>query len=147
VQVINCWFLVVFKLPLHLPTPLLRSSHNRSHLLCYYVSNTFALPQSRLLSYFGIVSHESAFNVPNTVLGLMYYGLLLLFGSSLDPWISLSVASAAMGTSIFLAYTLTVLNELCILCWTTHVLNFLLLYKVFFSFIHTTTEERKTKSS
>jgi len=129
------------------PYATFRSSHNRSHLLCHYVSNTFALPQSRLLSFFGIVSHESAFNVPNTVLGLMYYGLLLFFGSSLDPWISLCAASAAMGTSIFLAYSLIVLNELCVLCWTTHVINFLLLYKVFFSFIHSTTGERKTKSS
>ncbi len=110
-------------------------------------SNTFALPQSRLLSYLGIVSKESALNVPNTVLGLIYYGLLLLFGASLHPWASLSAASTAMGTSIFLAYTMIVLKELCILCWATHVINSLLLYKIASSYIKRTAPDKKIKST
>ncbi len=139
-QVINCCY---FNLP-KLVSGRLTIANS---FLCCSISNTFALPQSRLLSYFGIVSHESAFNVPNTVLGLMYYGVLIFFSSSLDPWISLSLASVAMFTSVFLAYSMIVLNELCILCWATHVINFLLLYKLFFSFNYRTNGGRKTKSS
>jgi uncharacterized membrane protein len=37
----------------------------------------------------------------------------------------------AFATTIFLAYQLTfVVKELCIVCWTTHVLNALLWYNV-----------------
>lgn len=92
--------------------------------------HTFALPQSKLLSYFGIVSKGSVLDVPNTVFGLIYYGLLLLFSDVLPASVALAAAIAAMGTSIFLAYTLTALRELCILCWSTHVLNAALLYKI-----------------
>jgi uncharacterized membrane protein len=37
----------------------------------------------------------------------------------LMKWVSL----AAMVTSVFLAYKLTTLRELCIVCWTTHAIN------------------------
>ena len=81
-----------------------------------------------MLSYFGLVGQDSIFNVPNAALGLIYYTYQLLLRKFMPYPLTLFATCAAMASSIFLAYTLLLIRELCVLCLTTHVLNTLLLY-------------------
>jgi uncharacterized membrane protein len=95
-------------------------------------SQVFSLPEGRMLSYFGIVPEGSALDVPNAALGLSYYSIIFLsesFFAKTDfiKATTVCVNCAAMSSSIFLATKLIQLGELCILCWTTHLLNALLL--------------------
>jgi uncharacterized membrane protein len=76
-----------------------------------------------MLSLFGIVPDGHLLDVPNAALGVVYYTLWLLVLPHLPKQILFVVASMAMASSVFLAFKLTVLRELCILCWTTHVIN------------------------
>lgn len=108
-------------------------------------SAVFAMPQGKLLSYFGIVPHDHILDVPNAALGMIYYSIICINGFILAknnmalplPLIKIFSASA-MASSVYLAIVLTGLKELCILCWTTHVINTLLTF-YFFS-------EKATKS-
>jgi uncharacterized membrane protein len=85
-----------------------------------------------MLSYFGIVPEGSALDVPNAALGLSYYSIIFLSESLFAKTDFIKATTvclncAAMSSSIFLATKLIQLGELCILCWTTHLLNALLL--------------------
>jgi hypothetical protein len=93
-----------------------------------FVSSVFQLPQGHLISYFGLVPDDHILNVPNAFLGVLYYTYQLIVRHYMPHAVTVSVAMAAMASSLFLAYHLTLLHELCILCWTTHVLNATLLY-------------------
>ena len=90
-------------------------------------SKTFSLPQGKLLSYFNIIPHDHVLDVPNALLGLCYYIVVIILENSrlFHFWEGFTLALVILSfmTSVYLAYTLTVLNELCILCWTTHVIN------------------------
>mmetsp|Transcript_29953 Transcript_29953/g.87478 ORF Transcript_29953/g.87478 Transcript_29953/m.87478 type:complete len:136 (+) Transcript_29953:410-817(+) len=91
-------------------------------------SATFALPEGRMLSYFGLVPEKSLLDVPNALLGALYYTYVVLYSmqitSSVFPLgLTFFANSMAMSSSVFLAYKLLVLKKLCLLCWTTHVLN------------------------
>jgi len=91
-------------------------------------SATFALPEGRMLSYFGLVEEKSPLDVPNALLGSLYYTYVVLYSmqitSSIFPLgLTFFANSMAMASSVFLAYKLLVLKKLCLLCWTTHVLN------------------------
>ena len=93
-------------------------------------SSVFALPEGHLMSYFGLVSPGHWLDVPNALLGCLYYTYRIIFGAKywdtrLIPFTQL-IASCALATTIFLAYQLTLLQELCLLCWTTHLINVLL---------------------
>mmetsp|Transcript_26312 Transcript_26312/g.32434 ORF Transcript_26312/g.32434 Transcript_26312/m.32434 type:complete len:190 (+) Transcript_26312:32-601(+) len=103
-------------------------------------SSVFSLPEGRLLSYFSIVPNEHFLDVPNAALGFFYYTAVLLIEQffyrkygygCIDfvsmPQITVAFNSAAMSSSIFLAIKLIQLKELCVLCWTTHLINSLLL--------------------
>merc|ERR1711862_689598 len=94
-------------------------------------SRTFSLPQGKLLSYFNIVPSDHVLDVPNALLGLLHYLVLMsLENTSIFYYsnvMSLGLAMIAFLTSVYLAYALTMLKELCILCWTTHVINAILL--------------------
>jgi vitamin-K-epoxide reductase (warfarin-sensitive) len=74
------------------------------------------------------------FDLPNAALGVLYYSYIILFLQM--PIRQLGIihklmASAAMASSLFLAYQLTfVLRELCVLCWSTHVVNTILFYNI-----------------
>ena len=97
-------------------------------------SNVFALPQGRLLSYFGIVPEHSVLDVPNAALGLAHFILMLIVKDSapLQPLVQFLVMTS-FATTVFLAYQLTfVIPELCILCWSSHVINTYVLYRCFF---------------
>jgi hypothetical protein len=91
-------------------------------------SAVFQLPQGHLMSYLGLVPTDSFLNVPNAALGAVYYFYQLVLRDYLPYPMTAFAAVAAMASSIFLAYHLTLLQELCILCWTTHAINALLLY-------------------
>lgn len=96
-----------------------------------YTSTVFTLPVGRMLSFFGLVPEGSFLDVPNAVLGVLYYTWLLLLIDLVPEELTQAIAVAAFGSTVFLAYQLTfVLFELCILCWTTHVINSLLLYRL-----------------
>lgn len=88
-------------------------------------SKVFTLPQGKLLSYFGIVPKDHILDVPNALLGALFYLQQLLFGC-IPIFVTLS-----MCTSIYLAYQLTfVLGDLCVLCWSTHIINTIVFVKV-----------------
>ncbi|GAX24682.1 hypothetical protein FisN_4Hh240 [Fistulifera solaris] len=92
-------------------------------------SKTFSLPEGKLLSYFGIVPSGHALDLPNAALGSVFYAQLLVLRQPIRLFVC-----AAMMTSIFLAYQLTfVLGDLCILCWSTHIINSILFYKIVLS--------------
>ncbi len=69
--------------------------------------------------------------VPNFYLGLLFYALIIVFsfGVAADRLILLIVASGiSVSLSIYLAYALVVkLKVFCFLCFTSHVLNALIL--------------------
>ena len=117
-------------------------------------SKTFSLPQGKLLSYFGIIPHDHILDVPNALLGLCYYTILIILENG-NTSIFHYAESMMMGlvvisfmTSVYLAYTLTVLNELCVLCWTTHVINTaLLVYYVRRRLRYKPLNDEKTKQS
>lgn len=83
-----------------------------------------------MLSYFNLVPQGSPLDVPNAVLGAVYYTYIILFEVLVLPLplgLTFFATCMAMASSIFLACKLIILKKLCLLCWTTHVLNFLLI--------------------
>jgi vitamin-K-epoxide reductase (warfarin-sensitive) len=128
-------------------------------------SQVFALPVGRVLSYFGLVPEHSLFDLPNAALGMIHYTYMLLVAlpmgllsvkasastSSQPNTVLASLTSfmvaSAMASTIFLAYQLTfVLFELCVLCWTTHVINSFVFYRHFFA-VDRAKVSTKTKSA
>ena len=81
-----------------------------------------------MLSYFGLVEEGHVLDVPNAAIGLVYYTYWLLLMPSFPKMLTCGVSSLAMMASVFLACRLLILKELCILCWTTHVINARLLW-------------------
>lgn len=106
----------------------MEGSREKQILTPRHYSAVFALPVGRMVSYFGIIPVGHVLDVPNALLGALYYMILLtlpLPRSLLTPMVVLAFMS-----SVFLAYQLTfVLFELCVLCWTTHIINSYLLYE------------------
>ncbi|GFH48084.1 hypothetical protein CTEN210_04560 [Chaetoceros tenuissimus] len=95
-------------------------------------SQVFALPEGRMLTYFGIVEEGSILDVPNAMLGFLYYTIIFLSESflpktSIVKKLTVVMNCMAMSSSIFLGTKLYQLRELCVLCISTHILNTLLL--------------------
>ncbi len=102
-------------------------------------STVFSLPEGKMLSYFGIVPEGHILDIPNGILGMMFYlytfiayfthknkshmqstgGINFLF----SPMINLVINSAAIASSAFLARKLYLIRELCVVCVTTHIIN------------------------
>eukprot|EP00545_Synedropsis_sp_CCMP1620_P014690 CAMPEP_0119005640 /NCGR_PEP_ID=MMETSP1176-20130426/1845_1 /TAXON_ID=265551 /ORGANISM="Synedropsis recta cf, Strain CCMP1620" /LENGTH=131 /DNA_ID=CAMNT_0006957475 /DNA_START=11 /DNA_END=403 /DNA_ORIENTATION=- len=80
-------------------------------------SAVFQLPQGHLMSYLGIVPEGHLLDVPNAALGALYYTYQLLGRGVFPHHLTLFAALAAMSSSVFLAYHLTLIRELCLLCW------------------------------
>jgi uncharacterized membrane protein len=82
----------------------------------------------------GLVPHGSLLDLPNAALGILYYSWIILFVGMPGAFFSVLnkiQTSMAMASSLFLAYQLTfVLKELCVLCWTTHLINAILFYNI-----------------
>jgi uncharacterized membrane protein len=75
--------------------------------------------------------------VPNAMIGLVYYGLVLLLTPFLSPAyplaidVALIVAVAAAVSSVYLAYSLLFVTRMpCRYCWTGHIINWSLLVLV-----------------
>ena len=66
----------------------------------------------------------------NSALGLLFYSYWLFLMPTLPNVLTIIVSSMAMASSVFLAIKLVILNELCILCWSTHVINSRLFWSV-----------------
>mmetsp|Transcript_8745 Transcript_8745/g.23602 ORF Transcript_8745/g.23602 Transcript_8745/m.23602 type:complete len:161 (+) Transcript_8745:157-639(+) len=97
-------------------------------------SNVFQLPEGRMLSYFGLVPEGSLLDVPNAMIGATYYIFWLFILPSLPVQLTLLAASLAMSSSIFLATKLVILGELCVLCWSTHLINSRLIFSAYQTF-------------
>ena len=95
-------------------------------------STVFQLPEGKMLSFFGLVPIGSALDIPNGILGMMFYiyvfirfnvvsssKLLVLF----DRRVNAVICSLALASSIFLARKLYIIKEICVVCLTTHVIN------------------------
>jgi uncharacterized membrane protein len=106
-------------------------------LLCCFLcfSAVFQLPEGRMLSYFGIVPDGHILDIPNAGLGVLYYSFWLLVMPMLPKQLNFLASSAAMASSVFLACRLVILKELCILCWSTHVINARLWWRAFSMFV------------
>lgn len=103
--------------------------HGHHYCSC---SQVFQLPQGHMLSYLGLVPESSILDVPNAVLGSIYYSYMLLFSSTFPREITYFMTLVAFSSSVFLAYQLTfVVKELCVLCWATHVINTSLAWNLF----------------
>ena len=84
-----------------------------------------------MLSYFGIIPNGHLLDVPNAALGLVYYSFWLFVLPKLPKIATFVMSSLAMASSVFLAIQLLILKELCILCWSTHVINSRLWWSAF----------------
>ncbi len=93
-------------------------------------SKVFSSPQGRILSYLGVVPSEHALDVPNALLGYIFYAFLLFlelaFSRSnllvLNIMFTMAIGSALF--SVYLAYVLMYeLKDLCIVCTGNYVCN------------------------
>lgn len=111
-------------------------------------SAVFKLPEGRLLTYFSIVPEDSIFDIPNAGLGLLYY-VTVFTVETFSPKarfvqkLTILLNAAALSSSIFLAIKLIQLGEFCIVCWTAHIINSILI--LFYSRRFITTTVKKTK--
>ena len=55
--------------------------------------------------------------------GFVYYFFWLFLSKSFPSAVTILASSLAMTSSVFLAIRLLILGELCVLCWSTHVIN------------------------
>ena len=63
-------------------------------------------------------------------IGLIYYSYWLFLTKLFPVPVTILVSSLAMASSVFLAIKLLILGELCVLCWSTHVINARLFWSV-----------------
>ena len=130
----------------------LLNSSARSHLPSLpsqSPSAVFSLPEGKMLSYFGIVPEGHILDIPNGILGMIFYlytiigyvmrktktnvgndgggTIMLLFA----PMMNLVICSLAIASSAFLARKLYILRELCVVCVTTHIINMTLWIRAF----------------
>jgi len=88
-------------------------------------SSAFAMPEGHIVSYLGIVAEGHLLDLPNPLIGLIYYAYWLVLRPLplVPPTVTVAISTLAMMASIFLAWRLLVLGELCVLCWSTHAIN------------------------
>ena len=101
-----------------------------------------------MLSYFGIIPQGHTFDIPNGILGMMYYTFTILYcitgswqrkkldddAKFLFSTINLLISSLALGASIFLGTKLYMIQELCVVCITTHIINLTLWIRAVLAF-------------
>lgn len=144
------WILSAYALYVEYKTSDLNENDNNFTALCDIpqlgasCSAVLNLPQSHLLRYFNLVQDDdSVFNVPNAGLGILYYTYMMVYlitrlttPSSSTPiaftdYLTLVVSTLALSVSLYLAYELTKLGDLCLLCWTTHLINAILFVRMY----------------
>ncbi|XP_053114764.1 vitamin K epoxide reductase complex subunit 1 [Hemicordylus capensis] len=85
---------------------------------------------------FGLVAsllgRQSAFNQPNSIFGIAFYILQVLLGLSNSGLAAITLVGTSVVSiagSLYLAYILFfVLHDFCVICISTYVLNFALLF-------------------
>ncbi|KAL3766379.1 hypothetical protein ACHAW5_000918 [Stephanodiscus triporus] len=101
-------------------------------------SAVFSLPEGKMLSFFGLIPKGHALDIPNGVLGMLFYFFTIirffvkrktqqswggifnvLFGNS----IFLVISSLALASSVFLGRKLYIIREFCVVCVSTHIIN------------------------
>ena len=93
-----------------------------------------------MLSYFGLVPSGHILDIPNGILGMVYYTYILLrhistassqasMSGIFHPTLNLVISSLAMASSLFLGRKLFVLKEICVVCLSTHAINTTLFYR------------------
>lgn len=107
-------------------TLILRCSH----------SAVFSLPEAKILSYFGLVPSGHILDIPNGILGMIYYTYILMRYISIAmspmlfrPLLNFVISALAMASSLFLGRKLLILKEICVVCLTTHAINTTLFYR------------------
>lgn len=113
-----------------------------------FFSAVFSLPEGKMLSFFGIVPSGHFLDIPNGILGMIFYLYVLLrhittpplapgpLSGLFLPQSNVIMCSLAFASSLFLGRKLYLIKEICVLCLTTHILNTTLFYraaKEFFS--------------
>ena len=89
-----------------------------------------------MLSFFGLVPKESALDIPNGILGMLFYIYVFIRCNLrkskvilLDRRVNAVICSMALASSIFLARKLYIIKEICVVCLTTHVINTTVFYR------------------
>jgi len=93
-----------------------------------------------MLSFFGLVPHGSILDIPNGYLGIAFYALSLtrhvtgiqrsgLLSHLFHPTVNLIITTLAFSSSIFLARKLYIIQEVCVVCITTHIINTTIFYR------------------
>lgn len=85
---------------------------------------------SHLLYVFNVVGKSSPFNVPNTVLGMLYYSFMIFIGNFVNRNLYIHLVAAIVATfcvalSGYLSYVVVskLNNVLCMICMTAYVCN------------------------
>jgi len=94
-------------------------------------SSAFSLPEGKMMSYFGIVPEGHLLDIPNAFLGVLYYTYWLALRPMFPVPLTTAISTLAMMSSVFLAYKLLVLQELCLLCLSTHLINLRLVLRAY----------------
>ena len=109
--------------------------------LSLFFSAVFSLPEGKMLSFFGIVPSGHFLDIPNGILGMMFYSYILLrhitspplspgpLSGLFLPQSNFIISSLAFASSLFLGRKLYLIKEICVLCLTTHILNTTLFYR------------------
>jgi len=65
--------------------------------------------------------------IPNVVLGILYFGTLIAFASSIPPALLVFLTATALCISMALTYiAIYRLHNICVVCFTIHAINLLL---------------------
>ena len=93
-------------------------------------SKVFMSKYGRMLSLFGIVPNGHALDVPNAVLGILFYSCtftlpyLKALPKGLRSTLMLLASTLSCASSAYLAYCLIyILQDVCIVCISTYIIN------------------------
>ncbi|XP_078046073.1 vitamin-K epoxide reductase isoform X2 [Augochlora pura] len=100
---------------------------------CATLANTSAAPKRLCQTFyfrygkgFGIIPATSPLYMPNSVYGLIFYALVAILGMFNKYSISTLVITLGVCSnlgSIYLAYILYILNNVCVVCVSTYLVN------------------------
>ncbi|KAL7300432.1 hypothetical protein TKK_0006786 [Trichogramma kaykai] len=79
---------------------------------------------------FGLIPKDSSFYLPNSIFGIVFYTIvasLSLFNHYWNTLLMLAATVLANSFSIYLAYVLYLLKDVCLVCVTTYIINAILL--------------------
>jgi uncharacterized membrane protein len=101
----------------------------------------FTLPEAKMLSFFGVVPPGHWLDIPNGILGMIFYtyiftrytssgtSLIPILSVLFQPGINMIISALAMASSLFLGRKLFEIKEVCVVCLTTHMINATLFFR------------------